>query len=85
MGMVIAFPGWKVVTRDEGTAPGDPIAIVEPSGSRLLVTRILRRRLVASPDPAEPIWQETMVETADGRHYVVRFVRQEDRWDVKPI
>ncbi len=85
MGVVLEFPTWRVLTRDEGAAPGDPIAIVEPSGSRLPVTRILRRRLVASPDPLEPIWQETTVEAADGHTYVVRFVRHEDRWDVRRV
>lgn len=85
MGVVISFPAWNVETRDEGSAPGDPVALVRPSGQRDPVVRILRRRLVASPDPLEPIRQETTLETLAGARYLVRYHRAEDRWEVVPL
>jgi hypothetical protein len=85
MGSVIAFPAWQVLTRDEGYAPGDPVALVHPSGRREPVERVLRRRLVASPDPAQPIMQESLVEVASGARFLLRYAGSEDRWDVVPL
>ena len=85
MGLVIAFPVWRVVTRDEGYAPGDPVALVRPSGAYAPITRVIRRRLIASPDPEEPIRQEITVEIGDGSRFLLRYIRQDDRWDVTPL
>lgn len=85
MAEVIAFPAWRVETRDEGSAPGEPVALVHPSGQRQPVTRVLRRRLIASPDPSEPIRQETTVQVQGGGRYLLRYLRAQDRWDVVPL
>lgn len=85
MGVVIPFPCWRVETRDEGFAPGDPVVLVHPSGIRHDVARILRRRLIASPDPAEPIRQETHIQTEAGFRFVVRYLRREERWEVEAL
>jgi len=84
MGVVVAFPRWQVITRDEGFAPGDPVAVVDPSGVRHPVLEVLRRRLVATADPAARFLHEVTVRTPSGR-LLLRWLEGEDDWEVVPL
>ncbi len=84
MGVVVAFPRWQVITRDEGTAPGDPVAVVDPAGARHPVLEVLRRRLLATPDPADRFLHEVLVRTDAGR-LLLRWREGDDHWEVVPL
>jgi len=84
MGVVVAFPRWQVITRDEGFAPGDPVAVVDPAGGRHPVLEVLRRRLVATSDPADRFLHEVTVRTPTGR-LLLRWREGDDHWDVVPL
>ncbi len=83
MGVVVQFPLWRVLSRDEGRAPGDPQFLVDPGGRRHEVLQILRRRLVASCDPSAPIRHEAEVRTTAGDFLLV-LVEPDGEWQVAP-
>jgi len=83
MGELVTFPRWRVVTRDEGSAPGDPVALIDPHGRRLPVEEILRRRLVAPADPAAAIRRELLVR-AGGATFLAVYHEGRGRWQVRP-
>jgi hypothetical protein len=82
--MVVAFPLWRAISRDEGSAPGDPEVLIEPGGRRHAVLQILRRRLVASCDPHAPIRHEAEVRTAAGDFLLV-WSEPDAEWRVAPL
>lgn len=77
------FPRWRVVSRCEGSAPGEPRLLVDPHGRLHQIETTLRRRLVAAPDPAYPIRYESLVR-AEGKVYLLTFVEGEQEWQVQP-
>ena len=83
MGELLLFPSWRVVTRDEGSAPGEPRVLIDPAGRRHDVEKVVRRRLVASSDPAEPLRHEAVVRAA-GRTYRLTWREGADTWVVRP-
>ncbi len=83
MGELLVFPRWRVVTRDEGSAPGEPRALVDPAGRRHDVEKIVRRRLVASSDPGAPLRHEAVVR-AGGQTFRLTWIEGADAWIVRP-
>ncbi len=84
MGVVVAFPRWRVITRDEGFAPGDPVEVVDPAGVRHPVLQVLRRRLVATADPVDRFLHEVTVRTPAGR-LLLRWLEGDEDWEVVPL
>lgn len=83
MGEVLLFPAWRVITRAEGSMPGEPRALVDPRGRRLDVEEVVRRRLVAKSDSSVPARHEVVVR-AGGKLYVLSWVEGEGDWVVCP-
>lgn len=84
MGRSLSLGTWRVVTRDEGCAPGDPRTLVDPAGRRHDVLEILRRRLVATTDPAAPIYRELEVRSTAGV-FLLTWTMRTDEWQVQPV
>ncbi len=83
MGQVLAFPRWRVISRDEHNAPGEPRLLIDPHGRYLQIEATLRRRLIAAPDPQLPMRYESLVR-AGGEIYLLVFTEGEDEWIVQP-
>ena len=84
MGELLVFPVWQVAARAEGRAPGEPTHLVDPTGRRVAIEQILRRRLVARSDPALPVHHEFDVK-AGGRTYRLSYVEGEGEWSVEAL
>lgn len=84
MGVVLAFPSWRVVCRAEANGRGEPSALVDPAGRLHAIQEILRRRLVASREPTVPLRHEIEVRAAGG---TFRLCCSEPggRWTVEPL
>jgi len=83
VGELILFPCWRVETRDEGSAPGEPRFLVDPRGKRIPVEDVVRRTLIAASDPQVPVRHETIVR-AGGRLYALTFTEGGQDWHVRP-
>ncbi|RMG42955.1 MAG: hypothetical protein D6718_13125 [Acidobacteria bacterium] len=83
MGELIIFPRWRVITRDEGSAPGDPVVLIDPRGRRIIVEEVLRSRLVAPADPGGGVRREVLVR-AGGGTYLAVYSERTGRWEVLP-
>ena len=83
MGTVLEFPKWRVISRDEGYAPGEPRLLIDPHGRVVQIEATLRRRLIASKEAGEPVCYESLVR-AGGRKYVLRHVEGREGWEVSP-
>ncbi len=83
MGQVLIFPRWRVISRDEGSAPGEPRLLIDPHGRYLQIEATIRRRLIAQPDPKFPIRYESLVR-AGGGTYLLVFTEGEEHWRVQP-
>jgi hypothetical protein len=83
VGEILLFPAWRVITRAEGSMPGEPRALVDPRGRRVEVEEVVRRRLVAVSDSSVPAHHEIVVR-AGGKLYVLRWVEGEGGWAVCP-
>jgi hypothetical protein len=62
----MSLSSWQVVTRDDHAAPGDPQFLIDPSGRRIAIEKILDRRLVGSPQPSSPTRREVTVRAETG-------------------
>lgn len=85
MGVVVTFPVWRVEARVRGAAPYDPQALVDPRGHRIPIIEVLRRRLIASPDPRAAMLHEVLVSTVGNGLFLLRWREGEDRWQVTPL
>ncbi len=83
MGVVLQFPKWRVIARDEGVPPGEPRLLVDPHGQYMQIEATLRRRLIAAPDPALPVRYESLVR-AGGMHWLLSVSEGETEWQVQP-
>ena len=83
MAELLVFPKWRVISRDEGSAPGEPRILVDPHGRHLQVEGLLRRRLIAAPDPELPAVYELVVR-AGGKKFLLRHEEGEPQWEVVP-
>ncbi len=84
MGVVVAFPAWRVVCRVEESGRGEPRALVDPAGRRHEIEQVLRRRLVASREPAIPLRHEVEVVAAGGA-FRLSWTEDARGWDVEPL
>ena len=84
LGELLVFPVWRVIARAEGRSPGEPVCLVDPTGRRVTIDEILRRRLVARSDPAMPVHHEYDV-VAGGRTYRLSYVEGDEVWSVQPL
>lgn len=84
MGVVLAFPSWGVICREESSTRGEPRDIVDPKGFRHEVLGVLRRRLIASREPGAPIRHEFEVRTDVG-DFRVTWTDPPHRWTVEPL
>jgi hypothetical protein len=84
LGIVVPFPKWRVITRDEGYAPGEPRLLIDPHGHVVQVEAVLRRRLVATSEPGEPVCYESLIR-AGGEKFILRHFEGQDGWHVDPV
>ncbi len=84
MGVVVAFPEWQVIAREDGNTRGEPRVLVDPAGRRHQVIEVLRRRLVASPEPDTPVRHEVELRIGPGA-FRVAWSEGRARWSVEPL
>ena len=83
MGVLVEFPRWRVITRDEGYAPGEPRLLIDPHGRIMQIESTLRRRLISSNEAGGPVCYESLVK-AGGERYPLVHIEGEEGWEVLP-